>query len=211
MRVAKKRANTVLPAAGIASLVVAAVTVGAYLVSPHGSGASSLAQAINSLPKTDSIALLEQQRQEIIVMNAAVGTLSTASKPAVVLPAQVMSGSSSSSTSSTITQTVAAPDPAQAQQIAQELMSSYGFSVSGQWSCLDDLWTRESSWMYDAVNAQSGAYGIAQALPPDRMDSIASDWQTNAVTQIKWGLSYISSRYGTPCAAWDHEVSIGWY
>jgi hypothetical protein len=209
-RAGQKGANIVLPAAGVASLVVAAVTVAAYLISPHGSGATSLAQAIDSLPQTDSIVLLEQERQEIITMNAAIGTMSTASKPAVVLPAQAMSGGSGSQ-SAVSTQTVTAPDPAQAQQIAQQLMPNYGFSVAGEWSCLDELWTRESSWTYDAVNAQSGAYGIAQALPPGRMDSIASDWQTNAVTQIKWGLSYISSRYGTPCAAWDHEINIGWY
>lgn len=206
----KKRANIIIPAAGVASAIVAIVTVAAYVVSPHGSGASSVSQAINSLPKTDSVALLEQERQTIITMNAAVGTLSKAAKPTVVLPAQVMSGGSGGG-SDAPTITMLEPDPARDQATAKSLMPSYGFSVSGQWSCLLSLWTRESSWMFDAVNAQSGAYGIPQALPPDRMSTIASDWQTNPVTQIKWGLSYISSRYGTPCAAWDHETSIGWY
>lgn len=208
----RKQANMVIPAAGIAAAVVAVVTVTAYLVSPHGSGASSVTQAINSLPQTKSVALLEQERQEIITMNAAVGTMSKASVPAVVLPAKVMSGGASGSSGGATTSSAPPPvDPARDQATAKSLMPDFGFSVSGQWSCLDDLWTQESSWEYDAVNAASGAFGIPQALPPDQMDSVATDWQVNPVTQIKWGLGYIQSRYGTPCDAWAHEESAGWY
>ncbi len=87
---------------------------------------------------------------------------------------------------------------------------TYGWTA-GQFSCLDSLWTRESRWNYRAQNSSSGAYGIPQALPGSKMASYGSDWQTNPVTQIKWGLSYIKSRYGSPCSAWGHSESFGWY
>jgi hypothetical protein len=93
---------------------------------------------------------------------------------------------------------------------AQLLVADRGWSA-GQFSCLVSLWNRESGWNYRAYNASSGAYGIPQALPGSKMGSIASDWRTNPVTQIRWGLSYISSRYGTPCGAWAHSQSTGWY
>jgi hypothetical protein len=102
-------------------------------------------------------------------------------------------------------------DPARDQATAQSLMPSFGFSVSSQWSCLDDLWQQESSWNYTAENASSGAYGIPQSLPGSRMASVAPDWQTDPATQIKWGLEYIQGRYGTPCAAWATEESAGSY
>ena len=62
-----------------------------------------------------------------------------------------------------------------------------------------------------AYNASSGAYGIPQALPGEKMAAVASDWATNAATQITWGLSYISGRYDTPCGAWAHSEEKGWY
>lgn len=89
------------------------------------------------------------------------------------------------------------------------MLSSHGWS--SQWSCLDDLWEQESNWNVTAENASSGAYGIAQALPGSKMASAGSNWETSAATQITWGLEYIQSTYGSPCAAWDHEESAGWY
>ena len=62
-----------------------------------------------------------------------------------------------------------------------------------------------------ARNRSSGAYGIPQALPGSKMATIAADWETNPITQIKWGLNYIAERYGTPCGAWGHSQSFGWY
>ena len=82
---------------------------------------------------------------------------------------------------------------------------------SDQWSCLDRLWQRESNWNHLARNPSSGAYGIPQSLPANKMASAGSDWQTNPATQITWGLNYISGRYGTPCAAWGHSERVGWY
>ena len=43
------------------------------------------------------------------------------------------------------------------------------------------------------------------------MSEVADDWATNPSTQITWGLGYISGRYGTPCSAWAHSESVGWY
>ncbi|WP_415855795.1 hypothetical protein [Sinomonas sp. G460-2] len=101
-------------------------------------------------------------------------------------------------------------DPAGAQAFASSQIGSYGWG-GGEYQCLLQLWTRESSWMTDATNPSSGAYGVAQALPPDKYYSAGSDWLTNYRTQIVWGLGYIRDRYGSPCAAWSHEVAIGWY
>ena len=95
------------------------------------------------------------------------------------------------------------------QQIAQSMLASYGWGQD-QWGCLNQLWQQESSWNVTAANP-SGAYGIPQALPASKMASAGSDWQTNATTQIKWGLGYIQSVYGTPCSAWSHEQADGFY
>jgi hypothetical protein len=100
--------------------------------------------------------------------------------------------------------------PGTPQQIAQAMLSQFGWS-SGQFSCLDPLWDRESGWDVYAYNAGSGAYGIPQALPGSRMASAGPDWQTSASTQIRWGLEYIQGTYGSPCAAWAHEEDDGWY
>jgi surface antigen len=84
-----------------------------------------------------------------------------------------------------------------------------------QYNCLVQLWDHESGWRINAENASTGAYGIPQALPGNKMASSGSDWKTNGVTQVKWGLGYIKSRpdYGTPCAAWEkwQSRSPHWY
>ena len=84
-----------------------------------------------------------------------------------------------------------------AQGIAKE---KYGWG-SYQFSCLNTLWTRESNWNYRARNPRTGAHGIPQALPAAKMEVIGTDWRTNPVTQIRWGLHYIDVRYETPCRA----------
>lgn len=76
---------------------------------------------------------------------------------------------------------------------------------------LENLWTRESGWQWNATNPSSGAYGIPQSLPATKMSSAGSDWHDNAYTQINWGFSYIAQRYGSPSAAWNHSQQTGWY
>jgi len=93
---------------------------------------------------------------------------------------------------------------------ARAMLAEFGFADS-QFSCLSSLWTRESNWLYTATNPSSGAYGIPQSLPASKMASAGADYRTNPVTQIRWGLGYIKQVYGTPCAAWAHSQSTGWY
>jgi hypothetical protein len=80
------------------------------------------------------------------------------------------------------------------------LLNEYGFSEK-EYKCLNSLWNKESHWNYKAHNVRSGAHGIAQALPATKMNVVSTDWRTNPVTQIRWGLRYITLRYETPCKA----------
>ncbi|MFK4729151.1 hypothetical protein ROT00_05645 [Agromyces mediolanus] len=88
--------------------------------------------------------------------------------------------------------------------------SQYGWG-DGEFQCLSNLWQKESGWSYTAYNDSSGATGIPQALPGSKMASAGSDWETNAATQIAWGLDYIQRAYGSPCSAWGHSQSMNWY
>ena len=92
--------------------------------------------------------------------------------------------------------------PDGAREVAKILMEDkYGWG-DGQYECLDSLWTKESNWNYRSSNKRSGAHGIPQALPATKMEVIGTDWRTNPVTQISWGLRYIDIRYDTPCKAY---------
>lgn len=85
----------------------------------------------------------------------------------------------------------------------------YGWG-SAQFSALDRLWYRESNWLH-LVGSVGGAYGIPQALPGSKMSSAGADWRTNPETQIRWGLRYIKSVYGSPTRAYGHWGSNNWY
>ncbi len=80
-----------------------------------------------------------------------------------------------------------------------------------EYRCLVALWDRESHWNAFSHNPSSGAYGIPQAVPGEKMASAGADWATNPATQIAWGIAYISGRYGTPCGAWQQSEDNGWY
>lgn len=84
----------------------------------------------------------------------------------------------------------------------QVMLDRYRWGKS-EFTCLNRLWTKESNWNYKAHNYKSGAHGIPQALPANKMALISSDWRTNPVTQISWGLRYIDERYSSPCKAWS--------
>ncbi|WP_067182624.1 lytic transglycosylase domain-containing protein [Microtetraspora niveoalba] len=102
------------------------------------------------------------------------------------------------------------PDPGSNKAIGREMAAARGWGDS-EWGCLERLWDKESHWNERAMNRYSGAYGIPQSLPGSKMASAGGDWQTNPATQIKWGLGYIAGRYKTPCGAWGHSQSVGWY
>jgi hypothetical protein len=77
-------------------------------------------------------------------------------------------------------------------------------------SCLNGIIMRESGGNVHAMNP-SGAYGIPQALPGDKMASAGADWQSNPVTQVRWMIGYVNSTYGGACAALAHENTVGTY
>lgn len=125
-------------------------------------------------------------------------------------PEPVVTESSSTSSSPSWTPPFVTPDPGTAQAIAYEMVLARGWGED-QFACLVALWNKESGWRVNAYNAGSGAYGIPQSLPGNKMASVGPDWETNPATQITWGLNYIGGRYGNPCGAWEHSESVGWY
>lgn len=125
-------------------------------------------------------------------------------------------------------QAAAAAAAAEAARVAAELEASRGYTGTPreiarqmaaaeygwgeqQFQCYDNIIMRESEWVITATNPSSGAYGIPQALPAEKLAAAGDDWRTNPVTQITWGLDYIEERYGTPCDAWSFKQSVGWY
>ncbi|MGA5472442.1 transglycosylase SLT domain-containing protein [Streptomyces arboris] len=94
---------------------------------------------------------------------------------------------------------------AQVQAMARQMVPA------DQFQCFSNIVNHESTWNYRATNPSSGAYGLMQALPGHKMSSAGADWQTNPATQIKWGLSYMDSRYGSPCGAWSFWQANNWY
>ncbi|VXB49704.1 conserved exported hypothetical protein [Frigoribacterium sp. 9N] len=102
--------------------------------------------------------------------------------------------------------TGAVNDPAGAKTYAATKVGS-----GAEYTCLVQLWNKESGWRTNATNPSGGAYGIPQALPGNKMASSGLDWQTNYRTQVDWGIGYIQGRYGTMCAAWAHSVANNWY
>jgi hypothetical protein len=93
-----------------------------------------------------------------------------------------------------------------AQSIAHQMIPD-----AAQFNAFSKIVEHESGWNISATNASSGAYGLVQALPASKMASAGSDWKTNPKTQIKWGLDYMNSRYGSPVAAWNFWQANGWY
>ena len=98
-----------------------------------------------------------------------------------------------------------------AKKVAKSIMATEYLWGDKQYACLNQLWTKESHWNYKAHNYRSGAHGIPQALPADKMDVVGTDWRTSPVTQIRWGLRYIDIRYETPCGAWKKSKRSGYY
>ncbi|MFE2062354.1 transglycosylase-like protein with SLT domain [Streptomyces sp. Ag109_O5-1] len=93
-----------------------------------------------------------------------------------------------------------------AQTIAHKMIPD-----AAQFNAFSKIVSHESGWNPSATNSSSGAYGLVQALPASKMSSAGSDWKTNPATQIKWGLDYMNSRYGSPTAAWSFWQANGWY
>jgi hypothetical protein len=93
-----------------------------------------------------------------------------------------------------------------AQAIAHQMIPD-----AAQYAAFNSIVSHESGWNVSATNASSGAYGLVQALPGSKMATAGADWKTNPATQIKWGLNYMNSRYGSPAAAWSFWQTHHWY
>jgi len=188
------------------SAIVVAVSA-EYVIGQFALQPNPLAEALTAIPASRQGAQLEVQRQHMIRMAAAtksfklVGSPKVAKKPA---PPTTAGGGVAPIVNEP------PPNPGTAQSIAYNMLPSFGYNAKQQFGCLDNIWSRESGWRYNAANA-SGAYGIPQALPGSKMASAGADWATNPATQIKWGLGYIKGRYGSPCNAWAFWQGHSWY
>ena len=178
--------------------------------------AATVDQRVAELRGSFDAAVAQKQAEE--AAEKARQEAEAAARAAEEAAAARVAGSSSSGSSSSAARPVAPSggggsgdnSPGGAQSTARGMLAGFGWG-DDQFSCLVSLWNKESGWNYQAYNSGSGAYGIPQALPGSKMSSAGADWQTNAATQISWGLGYISGRYGSPCGAWGHSQSNGWY
>ena len=203
-------------------------TVGSYISAPMAtfSRRSGIARALNRINtrKTWGLAL-SASLILVTVVDPYSGTLAaqaserdyvdyfkTDAEPAVTVELtrggyEVLTGSAATKV---FVELAAIPDRNSVQSIAYGKMASFGWGRE-QYSCLVKLWDRESNWRINAYNADSGAYGIPQALPGNKMATAGPDWMTNPETQINWGLNYIKGRYSNPCSALSHSDRLRWY
>jgi len=172
--------------------------------------ASSLAD-YEILPLDKVVTLTAQTKSETASVKAAAAAADRAAAAAAAKAAAAKAAAAKAAAAKRVVSLAVSNTPAGAQATARAMASSrYGWG-SGEFSCLSQLWQKESGWSYTAHNP-SGATGIPQALPGSKMASAGTDWATNATTQVAWGLEYIhASSYGTPCAAWSHSQAYNWY
>jgi hypothetical protein len=187
------------------SVAIWGVTTSLLLVATILPAASALEIAVpssNELEATNSSSIVEPV--------AATAALLAEDALAVTASGAIFS-SDLALVSSASRQVELARTPMGAKKVAKSiLIDEYGFNEK-QYQCLNTLWTKESHWNYKARNKTSGAHGIPQALPASKMSVVSTDWRTNPVTQIRWGLRYISIRYETPCKALAKHKRSNYY
>jgi hypothetical protein len=218
----RKLSKITVAMAGVTVIVPAAVVAGITTSGAAAGDSSSLLAMAGSKPSTTTAAahpdlgipLTGTARREVAQLGVSQVLAQRAAERAAdrraARLAAARAAAAAAPSPSPSTQGASAPQPSgNPQQIAAAMLGSYGWS-SSQFGCLVSLWNVESSWNIYASNP-SGAYGIPQALPGSKMASAGPDWQSNAATQIRWGLGYIKSTYGSPCAAEAHEQATGWY
>jgi LysM repeat protein len=138
-------------------------------------------------------------RQEIKPVIAAIARPVTNERPVYQQPASQSNVSVSDETTS-----------------SNELNGSWQSIVSSllpgpQAGCLDWIIDHESGGNIHATNKYSGAYGIPQALPGNKMASAGPDWMNSAYTQIKWMIGYVDGSYGGACGAQSFWEAHSWY
>jgi hypothetical protein len=187
------------------SVAIWGVTTSLLLVATILPAASALEIAVpssNELEATNTSSLVEPV--------AATAALLAEDALAVTASGAIFS-SDLALVSSASRQVELARTPMGAKKVAKSiLIDEYGFNEK-QYQCLNTLWTKESHWNYKARNKRSGAHGIPQALPASKMSVVSTDWRTNPVTQIRWGLRYITIRYETPCKALAKHKRSNYY
>ncbi|WP_225733451.1 lytic transglycosylase domain-containing protein [Pseudoclavibacter sp. CFCC 14310] len=188
-----------------ALMFVAAGGVNTAYADEVSSITETASQESNTAIDTQSV----QAAVAVISMQSDLVKAETPAPPAPV-PADTAAAASDAAASDAASTPVATPNPTGAQAEAWAQVQARGWGAD-QFVCLVSLWQKESGWRVNATNSSSGAYGIPQSLPGSKMASAGADWQTNPATQIEWGLGYIAGRYSTPCGAWGHSQSVGWY
>lgn len=99
------------------------------------------------------------------------------------------------------------PDANRWEEMAARMAANkYGWGPD-QFGLIDSIIERESGWNPNAVNPDSGAYGIPQILPQAHPDDVG----LGPRGQVKWLLDYIKTRYGTPEEAVAFKDRVGWY
>jgi hypothetical protein len=216
-RGAHERPNHTFRAIGVFVLVLGAIA-GVYVAishPPRPGSPNELALGVLQLAATPA-ADADPEHAKAIQLAQQKAAAAAADAAAQAKKANDVAKRNAEAASRSQTRTAPYPVPASCSEytanraIGCALLLDAGFGLD-QMPCLDKLFTKESGWNPKARNPSSGAYGIPQALPGDKMAPYGSDWQTNPVPQIKWGLAYIKNRYQTPCNAWSHSQSTGWY
>lgn len=83
--------------------------------------------------------------------------------------------------------------------------------ASSDYGYVNYIIERESHWNPLAKNRSSGATGLCQALPGNKMASAGSDWATNPITQLRWCNSYAVGRYGSWAKAYQFWTTHHWW
>lgn len=122
----------------------------------------------------------------------------------LVIVALVVSDNSKSTTNTTDKVVKVAWSKADSKAYARDKLNEWR---DEQWSCLNQLWGKESAWNPDAYNSVRVMGKHAGGIP----QLLGLDPDTPATRQIERGLDYIYYRYGTPCEAWYHWKRNGNY
>lgn len=100
---------------------------------------------------------------------------------------------------------------------ARHLVAQQWLNPQKQFACLARLWGKESAWNHKA-KSHTKDYGIPQRHMSHNTPKQIKDFLKDPHAQVRWGLTYIESRYETPCGAlrsWlsraDKNGKGGWY
>ncbi len=172
--------------------------------------AAAAAQSAADQAELEARQALEAARAELARREAeAAAAAEEAARQAAEAEAEAEAEAAEAAEATESTESAPAPAAAPAGSYQEYALAQLG-GDSNEVSCLESLWGKESGWNPDAQNPTSTAYGIPQFLD--------STWAGTGIAktsdgyrQIDAGLIYINNRYGSPCGAWSHSQSTGWY